>query len=704
VRRLPVFALIVGLFGLISCHKYTAPTSTAITCTTTTSTSTTTSSSSCTDPVTGISIGIAPPTVSVIVATPTQFLKAVSGGTNDNVTWQVNGMTGGNDTVGRIDSTGKYIAPSAVPSPATVTVAVVPSGDPNLSVTSAVTILPPPLVTISPTSWTLTSGTANTKMFTATVTGAPTTNVDWQVNGVLGGNATFGTIDATGVYTAPLTPPIGSTVTVTAVSRDFPLSMAPAMVTISGYSSSSFHGPFAFSLSGRNASGAFFRAGSFVANGAGLLSGGLEDINAPSCATTNPISFVGSYTVGSDGRGTMQFTDGCTPATFSFVLVNNNQLQIIGFDATGTATGQANSQDISAFHVSDFSGTYVFDFTGLHGSSALSQIGELTSDGQGHITGGSIDINDGGTSGQFQITGNTAPPSSPPSYPSTYSIDLSTGRGALTIATSDPAFQTLTFSFYIVSRGAAKFVGTGTTQASAGVTTQQAPNATFDGTSLNGNYAFLLAGSGSGGAIATAGSFVADGNGLLTTGVVDENGNGAPPSNVAFSSGSFYKVTSNGRGIAMFTAGSRNYSLVFYLGATGNAVLQEIDSSITSDGSFARQQGAPFSTTSIQGSYAMQATGLSAGAVQTLQGQLNADGSGKVPSGTVDVSKAGTPPTSDAVSGTYSAPSSNGRSALSLNPTADIGNFAAYVVNPTQVFVVGIDTGHVAAGAMYKRF
>src|SRR5260370_84509 len=107
VRRLPIWALLFGAIGLVSCHK-AAPVSTAITCTTTTSTtSTTSSSSSCTDPTTGITITISPTTASVTVATPAQFNGSVSGGTNSIVNYQVNGVAGGNDTVGRIDNSGR---------------------------------------------------------------------------------------------------------------------------------------------------------------------------------------------------------------------------------------------------------------------------------------------------------------------------------------------------------------------------------------------------------------------------------------------------------------------------------------------------------------------------------------------------------------------------------------------------------------------
>ena len=686
VRGFWILALFIGAFTLVSCRK-SAPTtpSTAITCTTTTSTtSTTTSSSSCTDPTTGISIAISPTTVSVTVATSTQFQKGISGGTNNIVTWQVNNITGGNDTVGRIDSNGLYRAPAAVPSPATVNVSAVSFEDPKLSATATATILPPPQVTISPGSWTLSSGTANTKPFTATVTGAPTTNVDWQVNGVLGGNASFGTIDSNGVYTAPLTPPIGSTVTVIAVSRDFPQAFARATVTISGYSTSSFQGQFAFSMSGRNASGAFSRAGSFTADGAGRLSGGLEDVNPAACVTTNPFSFVGSYTIGLDGRGTMVFNDGCSPATFNFVLVNSNQLQITGFDASGTAAGQASLQDLSAFRVSGLNGTYVFDFTGVDGSSKfLSQIGEFTADGLGGITNGLVDTNDAGAiSSQVSFTGS-------------YQVS-STGRGTATFGSSH-------FSFYIVSRGSAKFVGTDAALVLAGQTAQQAPNTPFDPTFLNGSFAFLLSGSASGGTgvIATAGSFSADGNGKLTTGVLDQNANGSPATNVTFSNGS-YSVGSNGRGMATFsTTPSRTF--VFYLSATGSAVVQETDSSIAADGLFIQQQSTAFSFASIQGSYALQTTGLSAASLQTISGQVSANGTGAISSGTIDINTAGTT-TSEAASGAYSLPASNGRATLTLNPSSDNRNFAVYVVNSTQIFVIGTDTGRVAAGTLLRQF
>src|SRR5690242_20791997 len=56
-------------------------------------------------------------------------------------------------------------------------------------------------VAVSPPSATLSPG--GTQLYTATVTGATDTSVTWSANNVQGGNATVGTINSSGLYTAP---------------------------------------------------------------------------------------------------------------------------------------------------------------------------------------------------------------------------------------------------------------------------------------------------------------------------------------------------------------------------------------------------------------------------------------------------------------------------------------------------------------------
>jgi hypothetical protein len=96
----------------------------------------------------------------------------------------------------------------------------------GLSSLSAVTI------DISPQSTAI--ATTTQQVFAATVSNTSLTSVSWMVNGVAGGNSTFGTIDKTGTYTAPPYVPIPPTVTVTAVANADETKFASASVSISG--------------------------------------------------------------------------------------------------------------------------------------------------------------------------------------------------------------------------------------------------------------------------------------------------------------------------------------------------------------------------------------------------------------------------------------------------------------------------------------
>lgn len=70
-----------------------------------------------------------------------QFSAAVTGTSNTAVTWQVNGVPGGNPSVGTVDGTGLYIAPVTDPGSA-ITVAAVSQADGSSSGTSAITLTP----------------------------------------------------------------------------------------------------------------------------------------------------------------------------------------------------------------------------------------------------------------------------------------------------------------------------------------------------------------------------------------------------------------------------------------------------------------------------------------------------------------------------------------------------------------------------------
>lgn len=87
-------------------------------------------------------------------------------------------------------------------------------------------------VTLTPSSGTVRIS-GGTVTLTAKVNNTSNQLVNWLVNGVAGGNATVGTISATGVYTAPAAMPPGATsVTITAVSQESSSATATATINL----------------------------------------------------------------------------------------------------------------------------------------------------------------------------------------------------------------------------------------------------------------------------------------------------------------------------------------------------------------------------------------------------------------------------------------------------------------------------------------
>ncbi len=184
-----------------------------------------------------VTVAIAPMAITLDVAGgSTQFTATVGNSTNTAVTWEVNGIVGGNASIGTVSNLGFYAAPATVPAGgATLSVTAVSQADGMQSATASVT-LAPVAVTIAPTSGSVQTGA--TLAFTASVQNAPQSSVSWQVNGIAGGNATLGTLSPSGVYTAPAAVPSPATVTVSAVASADPTKSATAAVTIVGSSGS----------------------------------------------------------------------------------------------------------------------------------------------------------------------------------------------------------------------------------------------------------------------------------------------------------------------------------------------------------------------------------------------------------------------------------------------------------------------------------
>jgi hypothetical protein len=88
-----------------------------------------------------VTVDVSPSTASVQTGATKQFTATVTGSTTTPV-WSVNGVTGGNSTVGTVSTSGLYTAPAAVPGGGTVTVTATAAGasdSATVTVTAAAT-------------------------------------------------------------------------------------------------------------------------------------------------------------------------------------------------------------------------------------------------------------------------------------------------------------------------------------------------------------------------------------------------------------------------------------------------------------------------------------------------------------------------------------------------------------------------------------
>ena len=195
-------------------------------------------------------------------------------------------------------------------------------------------------------------------------------------------------------------------------------------------------GKYAFSFTGTvTSSGApIFLAGSFTADGAGNISTGVEDINQVGLSVSKGVAISGTYSIGADGRGTLNITSGVTQ-TFKIAVENGNHGQLIRFDSGAAGSGSFDLQSSSAFSLSSLSGKFAFEWNGFDSGneSPFSGIGEVSLSSGKRL--GGADINDGGNYGQVTATG-------------TFQSPDANGHGTATITYGSTA---LTYAYDIIS-------------------------------------------------------------------------------------------------------------------------------------------------------------------------------------------------------------------------------------------------------------
>jgi hypothetical protein len=209
-------------------------------------------------------VTVAPGSATVSRGAVQRFTATVSGSTDQNVSWKVNGVRGGSSTFGLISLEGVYVAPVTVPNPATVTITATAFADATKSGTAAVTLQTGSSVQviIAGSGSRVTVPTFGSRQFSAAVTGTSNPAVTWRVNGTTGGSAVTGTITPMGLYYAPHSAPVSTSanyedktteVLVTAVSQADGTASDSVVVVPTPIQRAHFPAPIPLGTSGGNA-------------------------------------------------------------------------------------------------------------------------------------------------------------------------------------------------------------------------------------------------------------------------------------------------------------------------------------------------------------------------------------------------------------------------------------------------------------------
>jgi hypothetical protein len=457
------------------------------------------------------------------------------------------------------------------------------------------------------------------------------------------------------------------------------------------------NGQYAFLVGGYDGDGNAAMAGSFTADGNGNITKGIADYNFSSGGFVGTdLTFTGTYSVGSDNRGSMTitvssprvFSSGFSQ-TFSFSLGSFSS----GIAARGRmveldneeiwASGILAKQDPTGFSTAAITGGYAFGLSGTASSGfPLNAIGRFTAS-DGSLTAGLTDVYGLGLAenGSGTVTAGLRLP-----FTGIYQVSTN-GRGTavLTFTGQDPAFAN--FSFYVVSPSEMLFIETDTCQSGictfkggiSGEALQQS-GGPFTASSLNGPAVFNLtaAGSNATGGSTAVGQEIFDGIGNVT-GIKDENSNGVVTSGQAFDGN--YTVDADGLGRGAIVLGGVQQS--FYLASPGRAFV--IDTGSYDEGTFDPQNGGPFNDASVSGTFALGTLPWPFNwTFSPVAGIISATGSGGI-LGTSDCICG----SDSSFSGSY-AVSGNGRTTMTITP--DSGSRSTWVFYFSSAsMAVGID-------------
>lgn len=627
-----------------------------------------------------VSITISPLTVSLKVTSSTQFNATVSNSSNMSVTWQVNGITGGNTTFGTISTAGLYTAPGSIPASA-ITVTAIAQADTTKTATATVTLTNANGLAVSPGRATVPAGGQQT--FTATL-GNSAVAANWSLSCGSAAAGGCGTISSSGIYTAPLSPPVGQSVVVVASSQNNSANPANAVVVVT-FGSGALIGQYSFALTGFASGQPFSEVGSVQFDGTGGIVGGTED----RAGQATPITITGgSYSADPLGRVTATIHTSSGDETWQVTLITHSHALAMRADSA-IASGDLDLQNTAQFGLT-FNGNFSFQLAGRSASAipVSAMVGALVFDQLGNITSGVVDSNDGGVvSVNVAATGTSTAASS------------SNGRGTLSLSST---LGTQTFAYYVVDSTTAKLVETDASHSLAGNLALRT-SSTVNAGNFTGSYGFIFAGANSAGAVGDGGTFVVDVNGNITNGIFDI-GTDTAFTPGSLSSGNFAVADPvTGRTVVTMNVGATALQYVVYPpDPNGQLAFLEIDSNNVTTGHALHQTGTVTGVSSFSGQFGFLAGETTNSLQRTISGIVALASS---PTGVLDLNDGGTVTLDTAIqTSTFSVTSSSNRGSLKLQAGTYQGTYATYVVDASTVLLMETDGKGVLTGIIQKQF
>jgi len=453
------------------------------------------------------------------------------------------------------------------------------------------------------------------------------------------------------------------------------------------FSNANLKGNFTYTLSGTSygsGGGPYQESGTFIADGNGNITDGIDDFIQNSTVSSNPIT--GSYTV--NGNVTMTLNSSRGQVQFAMTILSTSSLYLIEYDSFATGSGVALQQNPAAFSAAP-TGTFVFR---LHSSVANSAAqGSVSSVGQmilqqGAITGTEDVVRDG-VPGATSILGVMTSPDT-------------NGRG--TVELNDGAGNESNYIYYVVDSNILKFLETDSGTLGGGRADQQSAGP-FSNASLQGGLSFR----GRGDTLTSSfganslGEFISDGNGNITGGSYDAVQDGNAAANVPLTGS--YAVDSTGRAaITLNPQGMSPISLIVWMVNSSSGLLMVNSANLSVVGRIDQQQETSFSAASLKGNFAFYMFGTESQGAPSVNkvGVLTFDGSSQVTFNDYFVDLGGQTARKGPASGTYSV-SSDGR-VVSFTVGGDHTQILYLISDGSASLIVGT-SGSELAGSIAQQ-